>query len=157
VRRAPDTDIAGVVTHPPLIYLAGLLLGLAFEYFWPMPILPSPEQYFAGALLILLGLVGAGPAARAFLKAGTGLPTDRATTVLVTSGPYRFSRNPIYLGLTLAYLGVAAAVDSLWIVGMLAAILPVMHYGVILREERYLERKFGEEYRRFCARVRRWI
>ena len=156
--RAPaDSDSSGAITHPPLIYLAGLLIGLGLDFVWPAPVLPQPAQYYLGAGLFALGLVPAAPAARAFVRAGTGLPVDRPTTALVTSGAYRFSRNPIYLGLTLAYLEIAAAIDSLWVVALLAGVLPVMHYGVIAREERYLDGKFGEAYRRYCARTRRWL
>ena len=79
------------------------------------------------------------------------------STTVVTTGLYRLSRNPIYLGLAALYLGLAFAANSGWAVILLLPILAVMRYGVIAREERYLEAKFGDDYRAYKARVRRWL
>ncbi len=154
---AEPNDAPGVLAHPPLIYLGFLVVALAIDWIWPAPVLPQSSQYWVAAALFALGLGAAVPAFLRFVRAGTNVPTNRPATALVTHGPYRFSRNPIYVGLTLAYLAIAVAIDSLWAIFMLAAVLPVMHYGVVLREERYLERKFGEDYRRYRAAVRRWL
>jgi protein-S-isoprenylcysteine O-methyltransferase Ste14 len=109
-----------------------------------------------GVAVLLLGLVAL-PALRQFIRAGTHPEPWKPTTALVTDGPYRFSRNPMYLGFTFIYLGVACWVNTAWPVVLLPLVLLVMQYGVILREEAYLERKFGEEYRAFRRRVRRWL
>jgi len=152
MRDAPD-----VITHPPFLYLGGLFLGLALDWAWPQPFLPAPIQYGVGGALIAVSFVPAGWAFARFIGAGTNIPTNRPTTALVTSGPYRFSRNPIYVGMTLVYLGLALVIDSAWILAGIVPILLAMRYGVIAREERYLEAKFGELYRAYKSRVRRWL
>lgn len=106
------------------------------------------------AIAALIGLSGAW----ALRRAGTTISVDRPTTAIVASGPYRYSRNPLYVALTLLYLGLgAAALNTLWALVLLPPLLVVIQRGVIEREERYLERKFGEEYRRYKRRVRRWL
>jgi protein-S-isoprenylcysteine O-methyltransferase Ste14 len=93
----------------------------------------------------------------AFRRAGTSPNPWRPTTAMVTGGPYRLSRNPMYLGFTLLYLGAACWANSLWLLLFLPVILALMQQLVILREERYLERRFGAEYVGYRNRVRRWI
>ena len=90
-------------------------------------------------------------------KAGTTVNPLRPTTSLVTSGPYRFSRNPLSVSLVVLYLGLSVRIDTLWPILLLLPLLLVFHYGVIQREERYLERKFGDTYRNYCSAVRRWV
>ena len=108
----------------------------------------------------LPSLAGAGVMAmamRGFKAAGTNVQTVLPATALVTTGIYARSRNPIYVALTTIYLGLALALNAVWALGLLVPVLVVMHYGVIRREERYLERKFGDAYRDYSARVRRWL
>jgi len=90
-------------------------------------------------------------------SAGTYVNPSRPTTRLVVTGPYRFSRNPMYLARTFLYLGLGLMVNALAILAALVPLLLVMHYGVIKREECYLEAKFGETYRQYRGRVRRWV
>ena len=90
-------------------------------------------------------------------RAGTNIRPDLPTTALVTEGPFRFTRNPLYLGLTLMYAGIALLIPGTWPLLLLVPVLLVMRWGVIAREERYLERKFGEPYRAYLGRVRRWL
>jgi protein-S-isoprenylcysteine O-methyltransferase Ste14 len=85
------------------------------------------------------------------------VPTNLPTTTIVDTGPYRFTRNPIYLGMVLGLIGLAIALNSLWLLLTLVPFAVVIRYGVIAREEAYLERKFGDVYRRYRARVRRWL
>lgn len=92
-----------------------------------------------------------------FRRAGTNVPSWQPSTALVTGGPYRFSRNPIYLAQTLIYLGLACGYGSAWPLALLPAVLIVMHHGVIRREERYLAARFGAAYRAYSASVRRWL
>jgi len=153
-------DTAGVIMRPPFLYLGGLAIGLGGDLLFDLPALPYLSAASARLPALVMGLAGfalVAAAAWRFHKAGTNVPTNRPTTALVTSGLYRFSRNPIYIGLTLVYLGVAAFFASLGALVLLPAVLLVMQFGVIRREERYLERRFGAAYRDYKARVRRWL
>lgn len=150
-------DHADVLIHPPLLYLGGLIAGLALDWWLPYPALPRTLQFSVGAILIFAGLVIAVSAMRRFRRAGTTVPTHEPTSAVVTSGIYRFSRNPIYVGMTLLYLGIAVMADGAWTAAMLIPILAIMRYGVVAREEAYLERKFGDAYRDYKAAVRRWL
>jgi len=153
--EAPDT--AGVVARPPLIYGGALAAGLLAKTLFPTAFLPrrvarllGPPLLGAGFLLFLSSL-------RAMRQAGTSVRSVKPTSSLVIGGPYRYTRNPIYLGFTLFYSGITALANSLPSALLLPFVLVVMQRGVIEREERYLERIFGEEYLRYKARVRRWI
>jgi protein-S-isoprenylcysteine O-methyltransferase Ste14 len=149
-------DIPGVVAPPPLIFAVPLGLGLVAQHFWPVQILPPDSGRLAGIGCIVAGL--AGLAGRiAFSRAGTSPNPWTPTSALVVSGVYRYTRNPMYLGLTLIYIGITLWVDTPWPLLPLPIVLAVIQRGVIAREERYLEARFGEEYRQYRARVRRWI
>lgn len=150
-------DRPNVIALPPLIYLAFLIAGLVGEYFARTHVLAPPLRFTIGPLLVLAGMVLVGQAVREFRRADTHLEVYRPATTLVTTGPYRRTRNPIYLGFVVGYAGAAPLVDSLWVLGFLVPLLAVMHYGVILREEQYLAAKFGAAYRRYQASVRRWL
>lgn len=151
-------DTAGVLVRPPLLFLGALVAGIAFD-----ALIPAPTGWLDGwrwpvaAGLALAAFAIFIPAARRFRAHGTNIPTDRPTMALVTDGPYRRSRNPIYVALTLLYLALALAAGSAWAIGMIVPVLIVLRHGVIAREERYLEGKFGEDYRAYRARVRRWL
>lgn len=152
-------DSAGVIAHPPVIYAAALALGLGADWLFALPALPLPGG-MGTPLALGAGLAGIAllvTAALRFIKAGTNIPTHLPTTALVTDGLYRFSRNPIYVGLTLVYLALALGLASLASLALLPLVLAVMQVGVIQREERYLESKFGEAYRDYKSRVRRWL
>ncbi len=152
-----DKDNPEVIAVPPLIYLAFLLVGLALDYLWPVAVVPNGIQYIAGfAFFTLSGIIIVFTLLQ-FRKAHTNFSPSKPTTSLITGGPFRFSRNPSYLSLSLLYVGIGIAADNLWVLGLLVPTLALMHYGVIFREERYLERKFGEEYLRYKASVRRWL
>ncbi len=150
-------DAPGVVAKPPLIYGAGLLMGLALDSIFPIAVLPDMAQYVAGLVLIGAGILIAISVLRRFKRAVTNLDVRKPTTAIVTTGPFRYSRNPAYVALSLLYAGIGIAADSPWVLGLLIPVLVVMHFGVILREERYLERKFGEDYLRYKHSVRRWL
>ena len=150
-------DAPGVVALPPLIYAAGLLLGLALDSIFPIAVLPDTAQYVAGLVLIGAAIPIAVSVLRRFKRAGTNLDVRKPTTAIVTTGPFRYSRNPVYVALGLLYAGIGIAADSPWVLGLLIPVLVVMHFGVILREERYLERKFGADYLRYKHSIRRWL
>jgi protein-S-isoprenylcysteine O-methyltransferase Ste14 len=148
---------AGVIAPPPLIYLAGVVIGLVLPNPIPTAILPRGLGYGVGAVLIVSAVWIALWGVREMRRSGTAVDPRIPTTALVTTGPFRFSRNPLYLSLTLCYLGIAIAAQSLWTLVLLPGVLLVMQYGVIYREERYLEDGFGAEYVRYKQRARRWI
>ena len=123
----------------------------------PVPVTYSLARYVPGAMLAAGGFVIIAIGTRLFAAAGTNVPPTLPTTALVVDGIYRRTRNPLYLGMTLVYLGLGVAAGSLWAIGLVVPLLWVINVGVVKREERYLERKFGDAYRAYKARVRRWI
>ena len=142
---------------PPLLYGAAFLVVLALRRVWPLAI---PAQRTALWLGMVLLVVSGGVALwghRTMHAAGTNVNPLLPAIAVVTGGPFRFSRNPLYLALAMLFLGLSLAIGTWWGVVVAAPVLLVMHYGVILREERYLERKFGESYRRYRSRVRRYL
>src|SRR6267154_447870 len=114
-------------------------------------------RHLAGAALAAAGLVMIVIGTRRFQAAGTNVPPNLPTTALVVDGIYRRTRNPLYLGATLVYLGLSVVAGSFWAIGLVVPLLGVINTGVIAREERYLEQKFGDTYRAYQARVRRWV
>lgn len=160
MNAANHDDSAGVIAHPPVLYLGALFIGLGADWLLALPPLPYLPGATGLAAAIVLGPLGLGllfTAAFRFIKAGTNIPTHLPSTALVTDGLYRYSRNPIYLGLTLVYLGLVAGLASLGALVLLLPLIATMQVGVIHREERYLERKFGDDYRAYKQRVRRWL
>jgi protein-S-isoprenylcysteine O-methyltransferase Ste14 len=154
-----EPDVAGVIALPPLIYLGFLAAAVVLEALVPFPVLAGYAlgRYLVGTALGACGFVMIAMGTRRFVAAGTNIPPILPTTALVVDGIYRQSRNPLYLGMTLAYLGLSVAAGSLWAVGLVVPLLWVINVGVVAREERYLERKFGDAYRAYKARVRRWV
>jgi protein-S-isoprenylcysteine O-methyltransferase Ste14 len=153
---------AQVIIRPPLAWALAVLAGLVLDWLVPLPFLPAdlPESWHAGwlgALVFVLALALAVWALDTITRAGSNVPTNRPTTAIVESGPYRFTRNPIYLGMFGGLVGLAIAFDNLWLLLMLVPFALVIRYGVVAREEAYLERKFGDVYRRYRRRVRRWL
>jgi protein-S-isoprenylcysteine O-methyltransferase Ste14 len=153
-RRA---DTPGVVAPPPLIYLAGLGIGFVLEALLPSASLPAAVTVPVGTVLVLAGVALASSFVRAFRRAHTPVAPYEPTTALVTGGPYRLSRNPGYLGMALAYVGIAALASAVWVLVPLPVVLAVIDRGVIRREESYLDRRFGGTYRRYRSRTRRWL
>jgi protein-S-isoprenylcysteine O-methyltransferase Ste14 len=150
-------DRPPVMVHPPVLVGAAVALGLVLEWFIPTSVLRPPLNYWIGVPLIALSALLVGMPALQFLKAKTGVATFQPATALVTSGVYGLSRNPIYIGLVAGLLGLALLVDSLWLLLLVPIVALVLDRGVILREETYLEEKFGEDYRDYKRRVRRWL
>ena len=147
----------GILIPPPVIYLSGLALGFLLDQIWPVPALPDSLRYISGSVVIVVsGLVMPFVFMR-FRRAGTTLNVHKPATALITEGPYRFSRNPIYVSLTLLYLGVGILLDQGWSLILVAPVFLVMNIWVVSREERHLEASFGDEYLRYKAAVRRWI
>jgi protein-S-isoprenylcysteine O-methyltransferase Ste14 len=152
------TDTANVIIRPPIAWTVAVLAGLALNWLLPLPFVPAAVPAgWLGAIVFALALALFAWAIATVTWAGSNVPTNRPTTTIVDTGPYRFTRNPIYLGMLLGLIGLAIAFNSLWLLLMLVPFALVIHYGVIAREEAYLERKFGDTYRLYRARVRRWL
>ena len=150
-------DNPGVIAPPPLIFAGGLGAGLLANRVRRVPFLPERASRALGWPLVAAGISLGLWGLREMRRAGTNVDPYRPTTVIVERGPYRFTRNPLYVGMTLVYLGFSARANALPAIALLAAVLHLIHHHVIKREERYLERKFGEEYLGYKNRVRRWI
>jgi len=159
--HGPDTeelpDHAGVAFHPPFFLLGCLIAGSVLRWLIPLPFLPRGLALALGPVVTVLAFALSVWAFRTMQAGGGSVPTGEPTDVIVETGPYRRTRNPIYLGMLLLQLGIAIWANSLWFVLVAIVFVPVMVRGVISREERYLERKFGDDYRAYCGRVRRWV
>jgi protein-S-isoprenylcysteine O-methyltransferase Ste14 len=151
----PEVANLGVI-RPPLVYLAAIVIGSVLGFVWPIAFLPRGFATPLGSVLVVAAVMLFFLSVRKFWAVGTPVPGNRPTTAIVRAGPYRFSRNPIYVAFSLLQLGIAAWVNSLWLIATLIVAIALMTV-VILREERYLERKFGTEYLDYKARVRRWL
>jgi protein-S-isoprenylcysteine O-methyltransferase Ste14 len=155
-------DRPQVITLPPVILAATLAAGFALDALWPfdLPAFDLPAFHLARPLGV--GLVGGGIAIAilalyTMIKAGTSPDVRKPAEAVVTSGVFALSRNPIYLGMVLLCFGIALIAGSLWLLLLTPILAAVLHYGVIAREESYLEHKFGADYLRYKTRVRRWI
>jgi protein-S-isoprenylcysteine O-methyltransferase Ste14 len=151
-------DIANVIIRPPIAWALAVLAALALQWLMPLPFMPAavPAGWVGGAVFAL-ALALAVWAIATITRAGSNVPTNMPTTTVVDTGPYRFTRNPIYLGMFLGLVGLAIAFDSLWLLVTLVPFALVIRHGVVAREEAYLERKFGHAYHRYRSRVRRWL
>jgi protein-S-isoprenylcysteine O-methyltransferase Ste14 len=146
-----DSDSAHVTFPPPFVYIGFLLIGLVADRFLPWSIgLPAPVRGVAAAVPLLA-------ASGMFRKAGTDIKPWKTATALVGEGVYGYTRNPMYLGMALAYVGLALACASVGALILLPVVIFVIRSQVIAREERYLEAKFGDAYRAYQHRVRRWL
>ncbi|KAB0265048.1 methyltransferase family protein [Microvirga brassicacearum] len=149
---------AQVMIRPPLGWGLAVVAGLALNWLVPLPLLPADLTIgWLGAVVFVLALALVAWAIVTITRAGSNVPTNLPTTTIVVSGPYRFTRNPIYLGMLLGLIGLAIAFDNLWLLLMLVPFALVVRYGVVAREEAYLERRFGDVYRDYRLRVRRWL
>src|SRR5215471_637757 len=144
-----DTDTSNAMVRPPVAWILALAAGVAAAWLYPLRFVPAsvPGAWVGGAIWAIVTI----------RNAGTQVETYKPTTTIVASGPYRFTRNPIYLGMVLGLIGLAIAFDSLWILATLVPFYLVIRYGVVAREEAYLERKFGDVYLGYKSRVRRWL
>lgn len=145
------------VIRPPRIFLVAIVLGIVWHFFWPVALLSPVIGIPAGALLVGAAVWLFVGATRAFRAAGTPVPGNQPTTAIVTTGPYRFSRNPIYLAFVVFQLGLALLVNSLSLVITLLPAFGLMAFVVVPREERYLMRRFPGDYAAYMASVRRWL
>jgi protein-S-isoprenylcysteine O-methyltransferase Ste14 len=159
-QHVTDPETAGVIARPPFLFLGALLLGFVLDRLLVLPF-PVPGidlgPWIVGGLLVLIGLGLAALGIGNFSRAGTPVPTYEPTRALATTGIHGWTRNPIYLGMFLVYGGIGVAAQSPWILILLLPLAITIRYGVVAREEAYLERLFGDAYRDYKARVRRWL
>lgn len=148
-------DTPGVIAPPPLIVLASVLTGWGLGAV--MPLAMPASLAWPGWALLAAGVGLALWAERRFAAVGTPAPPWKPASALALDGPYRFTRNPMYLGMLLAQAGLGLGLGQGWIVGLTAATFAVLHHGVVLREERYLRQKFGAAYEALLAHTRRWL
>ena len=155
-----DVETAGVVARPPVLFLTAGLLGYVVDRLCPIASLMTGNDAvhsIAGGALVLLGLVIGAAGVRDFSSAGTPVPTNQPTRSLVTGGLHGWSRNPIYLAMFLIYSGAGLAAHSMWMLILALPLAFIIRYGVVAREEAYLERLFGAAYLDYTRRVRRWL
>ena len=150
-------DNAGVVAPPPLIYAVPLLLGLLLKRRFPVSFLPRGAARALGLPLLGGGVLLMGWFFRTMRSAETPIDPREPVSRIVTGGPFRYTRNPAYLGMAMIFAGVSCLTNTLSAILLLPVALLTIQRGVIEREERYLEREFGEEYTQYKERVRRWV
>jgi protein-S-isoprenylcysteine O-methyltransferase Ste14 len=156
-----DTTAASVANagfvRPPLVVLASLLSGVVLTVVWPLPFFPRVLRLPVGGLLVAMAAGLFSYSIRQFSVARTPVPGNKPTTAIVRTGPYRLSRNPIYMAFFALQLGLAIGINSVWLVATLAATVAIIAVVVVPREERYLTQRFGAEYVAYKASVRRWL
>jgi protein-S-isoprenylcysteine O-methyltransferase Ste14 len=153
-------DYADVAIKPPILFIGALALGCLLTLLIPIgPGLASPNALAltVGLIFVAIGLALAVFSARAFRFAGTAVVPGQPATALVTVGPYKVTRNPIYIGSVLVYFGLSIVLTSVWILFLLIPVLMILQTGIVKPEEAYLEQKFGDAYRQYKARVPRWL
>jgi protein-S-isoprenylcysteine O-methyltransferase Ste14 len=155
-----NRDTAGVIAPPPLLALAAVVFGLLLDGLFPayvLTVLMTFDERLVGGVVLFAAAAGLGvPAVFAFRSAGTHVEPWKPASALVTRGIFRFLRNPMYVGLVLAVAGLAILLASDWMLVMTVLLAVTLHVGVVRREERYLEARFGDAYRAYCARVPRY-
>jgi protein-S-isoprenylcysteine O-methyltransferase Ste14 len=152
---AKDVAVPGLL-RPPLVLLAAIILGVVANWIRPLPFIASTSA-LAGLVVVAAAVLLFVLSIREFRAAGTSVRGNERTTMIVRTGPYRFSRNPIYLAFVLFLLGLALSLNNLWLLVALAAFASVISMMVIPREERFLERNFQAPYSEYKATVRRWL
>ncbi len=150
-------DNANVLAPAPVFFAAAAAIGFALEHVWPSAWLSSRYATATGIAVIVISIALALSAAARLIRAKTAFDARKSTTTVVTGGAFRISRNPVYLSLALLQAGLALVFQSLWVLIAIVPAVVIVHWGVVLREERYLARKFGAEYARYSAKTRRWL
>lgn len=155
--EAKGADHARVAFHPPILLAASLGIGFLLRWIAPLSFVPKSASAVIGPAAVVLSLGIFFWAVYTMLRNDASIPTHKPTEAIVVRGPFRFSRNPIYLSMVLLNLGVGIWANSLWFLILAIVSVALLTWGVISREEHYLEGKFGGEYVSYKSRVRRWI
>jgi protein-S-isoprenylcysteine O-methyltransferase Ste14 len=152
------SDHSNAVVRPPIAWALSFVVGLGLDWLYPLPFVPaSLPRGWIGGVVFAGAFVFAVWAIDTIRRAGSRVETTKPTTTIISSGPYGFTRNPIYAAMFVGLIGLAVGFDSLWVLIMLVPFYLLLRYGVVAREEAYLERKFGEAYLSYKSRVRRWV
>ena len=150
-------DRAGVIFPPPLIMLLALIAAIALQRFWPLSVASRAVAVTLGVAFCLFGIGIAAWGRITLVRGGTDVSPYRPTTSIITGGPYRFTRNPLYVGIQSLFIGLSLLVGTWWGLVLLVPAFLILHFGVVLREEAYLEHKFGQPYLAYKSSVRRWL
>lgn len=150
-------DRANVIVLPPLLFLGTFLVGLLLRFLFPTPLLHTATALLIGLPVALAGIVLLLLGFREMIRNKTTINPSGVTTTIVSGGPYRYTRNPMYIALTVIYSGGCIAVNAWWGFLLIIPLLLLVQKGIIEREETYLTRKFGDEYLGYKAKVRRWV
>lgn len=151
-------DSPGIIAPPPLLYLGAFATGMLINFVFSRRILENGIlPGIAGLALLAAGAMVARWSFVTMKRMGTSADPRKSSTALATDGPFRRSRNPIYLAMTMLYAGASFILNELWPLVLLIPLLLLMQHGVILREEKYLEGKFGKPYLEYKSRTRRWL
>jgi len=150
-------DHPDVFARPPLVYLGAIAAVFILRHFLPLPLLAGAGTLWPCAVLAVLGVLLAIRGRKALQQANTNVDPMLPTLAITSDGPYRYSRNPLYVSLTLMYLGITLAGNTWWCMVVLVPLLGALHFGIVLREERYLQQKFGDQYLSYRQRVRRYV
>ena len=148
-------DAPDILAFPPAVTLGAVVAAVALDWLWPLG--SPPRLVWLGGLLIVMAFGVAGAGVRAFKAAKTNVDPRKPALILVETGPYQFSRNPMYLGMVVLQIGVALAFAVEWALIGAVVVWAVLHWGVVLREEAYLSAKFGAPYEAYLQRTRRWL
>lgn len=157
MEKQENQDKAGVIIFPPLLYLINLTAGIAISYFFPYKFLSSNFATPTGIVIAIAGVALLIGAARTFVKNKNPVNPSGSTQLIISAGIYKYTRNPMYLGVTLFYTGISMLLNAWFSFVLLIPVLIVVQKGIIEREEKYLTRKFGNEYLNYKSKVRRWI
>ncbi len=153
-----SSDVPDIVVLPPVLVGGMLLVGVLIHYaLWTVTLMPTVLARVLGVVVFISAGVLAHFAHLAMKRVGTNILPTQPTLALATDGPYRFSRNPLYLAAIGVYLGVTLWVNGLAPLLLMLPMTTLLHWGIVLREERYLESKFGNAYQSYRMGVRRWL
>lgn len=155
--QRPDADHTGVLAPPPLLYGVALLVMAVLAWWLPLPLAGQGVAWWLGAVMVVAGLGLDLWGVHSLRRHETAVHPTHPAERIVDTGPFRLSRNPLYMGLNAGFVGIALMLDSLWGLIVLVPLLLVMHFGVIRREEAHLRARFGDAYGAYCARVRRYL
>ena len=155
-RDAPP-DHAGVAFHPPILLGGFLLLGFVLRAIMPLSFAPEQSVALIGPIIVVMSFAMFFWAMATMRRSGGSIPTGEPTDVIVRSGAFRYSRNPIYVSMVALLIGVGVWANTLWLIGLAVLAAYLLWWGVISREEGYLERKFGSDYTSYKSQVRRWL
>ncbi len=147
----------GIRVIPPLVFIFAILVGVAGNYVWPIGVITSDVSHILGPVIIVVSVLITPPVLLSFKRAETSFDVRKSARSLVTSGLFRFSRNPGYVAMIALCVGIAITLDNAWMLVTVLAASIFLHFQVVLAEERHLEALFGEEYLDYKKRVRRWL